>query len=428
VVSRFAAVGAVVLVALAGFAASAGAATIPGEYIVVLKNGVDVSKKAAKYGLTTDYVYSVPPGFSAVLSDKQRASLGKDSDVVGISANQTLSIPRSVESGAKASEQPVQIVPTGVRRVGGLASPTAKIDGVDQRVDVDVAILDTGLDRKHPDLNVAGGADCTNERKFKPSFDDWDVDAAGHGTAAGGVVGAIDNGIGVVGVAPGARLWGVRVLQPDGFGSVSALLCGIEWVTVHADTIEVANVSLAGRILYEVGCERTATGEFDAVHNFICRSVAAGVTYANSAGNESMDASLLRPTTYDEVIAVSAIADYDGRPGGLADPICDGVPDPPELDDHFASFSNFGPDIDLSAPGACIRTTGTISTGSYYRWHWGTSFSAPHVAGAAALYKARNPSATPAQVRQALIDRRERGPIPGDPDRYNEGILNVAGL
>ena len=187
------------------FSGSASAAVIPGEYIVVLKNGVDVSKKAAKYGIQTDYVYTSKPGFSAALSDNQRTSLGKDSDVVGISSNRTLSIPRSVESGAKASEQPAQIIPTGVRRIGGLASPTAKIDGIDERVNADVAILDTGLDRKHPDLNVAGGADCTNERKFKPSFDDWNVDF-GHGTFVGGIVGALDNAIGVVGAAPGARL------------------------------------------------------------------------------------------------------------------------------------------------------------------------------------------------------------------------------
>ena len=369
-------------------------------------------------------MYTSKPGFSAALSDNQRTSLGKDSDVVGISSNRTLSIPRSVESGAKASEQPAQIIPTGVRRIGGLASPTAKIDGIDERVNADVAILDTGLDRKHPDLNVAGGADCTNERKFKPSFDDWNVDF-GHGTFVGGIVGALDNAIGVVGAAPGARLWGVRVLDANGGGSVASLLCGIDWVTVHAATIEVANMSLSGRITEEIGCEPTPRGN-DPIHTYICRSVAAGVTYVAAAGNDSLDTDLEIPATYEQVIAVSAIADFDGRPGGLAgtQPIC--TPDEPgERDDTFAFFSNFGQDIDISAPGVCIDS---IRPGWDLQRGRRNELLRALCRGRGGSLQGQEPVRITAQVRQALISRREKGPIPDDPDRYNEGILNVAGL
>ena len=151
-------------------------------------------------------------------------------------------------------------------------------------------------------------------------------------------------------------------------------------------------MSLSGRITEEIGCEPTPRGN-DPIHTYICRSVAAGVTYVAAAGNDSLDTDLEIPATYEQVIAVSAIADFDGRPGGLAgtQPIC--TPDEPgERDDTFAFFSNFGQDIDISAPGVCIDS---IRPGGTYSAEDGTSFSAPYVAGAAALFKAKNPSASP---------------------------------
>ena len=88
----------------------------------------------------------------------------------------------------------------------------------------------------------------------------------------------------------------------------------------------------------------------------------------------------------------------------------------------FADFSNFGPDIDIAAPGYCIESTWK---NGYYASIAGTSMASPHVAGAAALYKVRNPQATPAQVRLAVLAAAEPGPISGDPDGYAEGIVNV---
>ena len=99
-------------------------------------------------------------------------------------------------------DQPAQAVKAAVRRVGGLESPTAKIDGIDERIDVDIAILDGGIQPDHPDLNVVGGQNCVGNGK---SWDDRD----GHGTMVAGFAAAKDNSIGVVGVAPGARLWAV---------------------------------------------------------------------------------------------------------------------------------------------------------------------------------------------------------------------------
>ncbi|MGH3361282.1 MAG: S8 family serine peptidase, partial [Nocardioides sp.] len=250
-------------------------------------------------------------------------------------------------------------------------------------VDVDVAIIDTGIDLDHPDLNVhtAGARNCSKGR----SADDGN----GHGTHVAGTVGARDNAGGVVGVAPGARLWPVRVLDNRGSGPWSAVICGVDYVAAHANVIEVANMSLGGTGSDAGGC----TGR-DALHRAICGAVDAGVTFVVSAGNESEDAARHIPAAYNEVITVSALADFNGQPGGGAAATCRA-----DVDDTFANFSNHGADIDLIAPGVCIRSAWRSGG---YRTISGTSMASPHVAGAAALYLATHPAATPDQVRTAL--------------------------
>jgi subtilisin family serine protease len=161
-------------------------------------------------------------------------------------------------------------------------------------------------------------------------------------------------------------------------------------------------------------------GNSDALHYAICRATKLGITFVAAAGNSSIDAAGTLPAAYDEVIAVSALADSDGLPGGLGPPpSCF----PGQLDDHFATFSNFGAVVDLAAPGVCILST---AMGGDYVTMSGTSMAAPHVAGAAALYIQTHPAALPAQVRSALIAAAERGPVPGDPDGFPEGIVHVS--
>jgi subtilisin family serine protease len=122
--------------------------------------------------------------------------------------------------------------------------------------------------------------------------------------------------------------------------------------------------------------------------------VKAGVTYAVAAGNAGGDAATRVPAAYDEVITVSALADFDGLPGGLASPICR-----TDRDDTFADFSNFGADVDLIAPGVCILST--WKNGGYNTIS-GTSMATPHVASAAALYKSTHPSAPPTAVKNGM--------------------------
>jgi subtilisin len=130
-----------------------------------------------------------------------------------------------------------QVLPTGMDRVDAERSSTRSGDGKGA-VDVDVAVLDTGIDTDHPDLNVAGGINCVGGS----SFDDDHL----HGTHVAGTVGAKDNHVGVAGVAPGARLWAVKVVDETGSGTVESVICGVDWVTAHRSRIEVANMSLGG--------------------------------------------------------------------------------------------------------------------------------------------------------------------------------------
>jgi subtilisin family serine protease len=396
-----------------GAASMSTQAASTASYVVMVKDGFNPATVATNDGVAPTEVWREVGGFAAELTAKQVSRLKADPAVEAVAAD---GVVASIPNGSSTPiEQPAQVVRVAVRRVGGLESPTAKIDGRNDRLNVDLAILDSGIDRRHPDLNVAGGFNCVDGG----SKQDWD-DRDGHGTMVAGFAAAIDNKIGVVGVAPGARLWAIRVADPDGNISDSALLCGLNWVIENADKIEVANMSLAG-----TGNDLSACGATppNAIHEATCEMVRRGVTAVAAAGNDSMDAATVTPAAFPEVIAVSAMADYDGQPGGLASvpTVCD----PEYLDDHLTSFSNYGAPVDIAAPGACVTST---YPGGQYAFSSGTSFATPLVSGAAALYIATHPNAKPAKVREVLVARAEPGPIPGDPDTYPEGVLNVRGL
>jgi subtilisin family serine protease len=391
---------------------SAEAATPTSPFVVVVKATADPAAVAASVDTTPTFVYrSAITGFAAALTPSQKTQLAKASDVVSISADSPLSVSDNGAQSATAALK-TQQVPAGVRRIGALASPTAAIDGVDTRVNVDVAVLDSGIDGDHPDLpNLAGGVNCTSEKGVG--------DQLGHGTFVAGEIAALDNKIGVVGVAPGARLWSVKVINRTGTGTVGQLVCGVDWVTAHSDVIHLANVSIVAGGIDDGAC---GTTNGDVLHQAICNSVAHGVTYVVGAGNGATDASTTIPAAYSEVITVSAFADYDGLPGGLANATCpDTTPD-----DAFASwFSNFGPGVDFTAPGVCVLSTLPDRS---YGVHEGTSMSTPYVTGAAALYLANHPGASPAQVKQALLTQADLGGAIGDPDIPPTPIVNAAGL
>ncbi len=384
--------------------ASAGAPAQQQRYIVVLDDGLDARavarRHAAALGVRVGHVYSQAlDGYSARMPASVATTLGSDPRVAYVQRD------RRVATTA-------QTTPTGIDRSEADLSPTARIDGADQRVDVDVAVIDTGVDLDHPDLNVnrAGARNCS----LAPSADDDN----GHGSHVAGTIGALDNTSGVVGVAPGARIWPVKVLNAAGSGFTSDVICGIDYVTANAGAIEVANMSLGGGGSDDGNCGRTRG---DAQHQAICESVDAGVTYVVAAGNDSEDARSSTPAAYDEVVTVSALADFNGKAGGGAPSTCRS-----DVDDTFANFSNYGADVDLIAPGVCIRSTWMAGG---YNTISGTSMASPHVAGGAALYAANNPAASPAQVKSALqgagtLDWNDVD----DPDNTKERLLDVGGF
>jgi subtilisin len=384
------------LLAAAIPATPANADTATSGYIVLLKDGVSVSSVTGLLGVTVDNVYaSAVRGYSGRMTATTAARLARDPRVALVQPDGVATIA-------------AQTLPTGINRIDAELSPTARINGTDERVNVDVAVIDTGVDLDHPDLNVntAGAKNCSTGR----SADDGN----GHGTHVAGTIGALDNSAGVVGVAPGARIWPVRVLNNQGSGSFSAIICGIDYVTAHANEIEVANMSLGGS-----GSDSACGSNRDAMHEAICRSVSAGVTYVVAAGNSAANSATFVPATYEEVITVSALADFNGQPGGGAASTCR-----TDVDDTFADFSNYGADVDIIAPGVCIQSTWK---GGGYNTISGTSMASPHVAGAAALYKSTHPTASPSAVKTAL---RTAGTSnwnsATDPDSTHEPLLNVA--
>ncbi|NUT93628.1 MAG: S8 family serine peptidase [Saccharothrix sp.] len=387
---------AAVLLATAVTAAPAGAEPATG-YIVLLDENAPVTSVAAELGVPPEHVYeSSVRGYSAKMTPADAERIAGDPRV-------KLVQPDGVVTTT------AQTLPTGIDRIDADLSPTAKIDGKDERVDVDVAVIDTGIDLDHPDLNVhkAGAKNCSTGQ----SADDGN----GHGTHVAGTIGALDNDAGVVGVAPGARVWPVRVLSNSGSGTWADVICGIDYVTAHAKEIEVANMSLGG-----TGTDSKCGTNTDAMHEAICRSVAAGVTYVVAAGNSAVAATNFVPATYEEVVTVSALADFNGKPDGGATSTCR-----KDEDDTFADFSNYGEDVDIIAPGVCILST--WPKGQMYNTISGTSMASPHVAGAAALHKAKNPTAKPADVKAALVKAgTDKWTTTSDPDKKPEPLLNVA--
>lgn len=411
---------------------------VPGSYIVVLEESIApeaipgvAEDLGRRHGLALGHVYKrAIKGFSAQIPAARLDALRADFRVNHIVEDRVLT--------AFCHANNFQTLPTGVNQVDADLSATANINnggtglsGQPNNVNADIAILDTGI-YNHADLSVFKAVDCT---KRGGCVAVTPKDPNGHGTHVAGSAAAIDNNKYVVGVAPGARLWSVRVLNNQGMGFTSWVIAGIDYVTANVAEIEVANMSLGGPGSDTGNCGVNASGTVvDPLHKAICNSVGKGVVYTVAAGNESQDAANSTPAAYDEVITVSALDDKDGIAGG----------------DTFATFSNFGADVDLIAPGVEILSTfpgDKQSPGGYCANMSGTSMAAPHVAGGVALYLADTnihpkPTSTTGvlAVRDALRASGEcpngttfgalgcTGSWSGDPDGTAEPLLNVAGF
>jgi subtilisin family serine protease len=291
-------------------------------------------------------------GFAGAVAQSRVAALRADPAVAAVYLDAPINVAE-------------QRVPSGVQRVQ--ADTYNRIHTRTVAVPGDIAVVDTGVSR-HPDLNVYRNVDCASNKgcSTRRSAED----EYGHGTHVAGIAAARDNNVGVVGVAPGARIWNVRVFDAYGYGQFSWLIAALDWVAARADRIEVINASLAG------------SDPEEPVEAAVAGAAKRGLVVVAAAGNDSADAGSTLPASAPDAIAVSAFIDTDGRPGGRG-PGCETDPGVFSRDDTFLSWSNYGPVVDIAAPGACVLST--VPTGGYARVS-GTSMAAPHVAGAALLW------------------------------------------
>ncbi|MEV5969290.1 S8 family serine peptidase [Streptomyces sp. NPDC051921] len=364
-----------------GVILNAGAeGTVANSYIVTLRESAAQAETAkgravaTKFGAKIKRTYTAAlNGYSVELSEAQAKKLAADPAVESVSQNRVFHIDGTQPSPPS----------WGLDRIDQKALPLNQSytypDTAGQGVTA--YIIDTGVRITHGDFGgrASYGYDAIDN-------DNTAQDGHGHGTHVAGTVAGNSYG-----VAKKAKIVGVRVLDNSGSGTTEQVVAGIDWVTQNAVKPAVANMSLGG-------------GVDTVLDDAVRRSIASGVTYAVAAGNETDNANNHSPARVSEAITVGATTSTDAK----------------------ASYSNYGSLLDLFAPGSSIKSswntsdtaTNTIS---------GTSMATPHVAGAAALYLADNPTASPSAVATALVNAATpnvvTSPGTGSPNR----LLYVGG-
>ena len=329
---------------------------IPGQYIVVFNEGevrdptAVAREHAQRHGAEVlhNYQHAIE-GYAARIPEGRLDEVRADSRVAYVEADQ-------------AVYAEAQAIPWGIDKVDADTSSTLAGNGSGAVSGVNAYVIDSGIDKRHGDLYVVKHVNFTGDGKNR--------DCYGHGTHVAGTLAARDNASDVVGVAPGVPLTGVKVLGCTGSGSNSGVIKGVDWVTANAAKPAVANMSLG------------AGGVSQALDDALRRSASSGFFYSVVAGNQGADACDYSPAragagTNNGIMTVAAT----------------------DEEDRETSFSNYGPCVDIWAPGARILSTkkggGTTTMG-------GTSMAAPHGGGGAALYLSRNTAASPSAVEGAL--------------------------
>ncbi|WP_253905576.1 S8 family peptidase [Bacillus sp. THAF10] len=338
------------------------------EYLVGFAKGNKVKAQSAQNLLTSvggdiQHTFQYMEVVEVTLPVKAAEALAKNPNIAFVEEN--------VKVFATA-----QTVPWGVPHIKADKAHAQGVTGSG----VKVAILDTGIDANHSDLNVKGGA------SFVSGESNPYQDGNGHGTHVAGTVAALNNTTGVLGVAYNADLYAVKVLGASGSGTISGIAQGIEWSI--ANGMDVINMSL--------GASSGSTALKQACDNAYASGVVV-VAAAGNSGTRGKQNTIGYPARYSSVIAVGAVDSNNKR----------------------ASFSSVGNELEVMAPGVSILST---TPGNNYASYNGTSMASPHVAGAAALILAKNPSMTNVQVRDRL---KNTATNLGSSFYYGKGLINV---
>ena len=347
-----------------------GPRAIPNRYIVVLDQDAAgaagdpaIASKLTQdvlvgYGRAADHVFSKAlNGFSVELTEAEAVAISQDPRVA------------FVEEDSLMETQITQTNPPwGLDRIGQRNLPLNNTYSYTTTgAGVNVYVIDTGIRLTHADFGGRASA----------AFDAFGgnaVDCNGHGTHVAGTIGGA-----TYGVAKSVRLFAVRVLSCSGSGSTSGVIAGVDWVTSNRINPAVANMSLGG-------------GISTALDNAVRNSIVSGVTYSIAAGNSNTNAANSSPARVSEAITVGSSTRTDAR----------------------SSFSNFGTVVDVYAPGSSILSayyTSNTATATLS----GTSMAAPHVAGVAARILQSSPGASPATVRNEIVNTATAGVPTGVP-------------
>ena len=355
-----------------------GAPRIPEPVLGAMASGLQsrgVLRKARTLGLIG--------AVAGEVDEAQLDALLADPEVLLVEPDQLMTLTGTIPAMSSLGAALAQETPWGITRV---QAPDAW-GVVGTGGGVKVAVMDSGIDSGHPDLSVAGGYSAVSASTAPSAWQDDIGVCNGHGTHVAGTVAGRDNSIGVVGIAPDAALYAIKVFEViNGNCSawVSSQINGLNWAVSQG--IRVVNVSIGGS---------SSNFAYDLAIN---NAAAAGTFVVASAGNNG--GGVLFPAKYAGSIAVAATNSSNTRP----------------------SWSSFGPEVDIAAPGEGINST---MPGGGYGGKSGTSMAAPHVTGVVALLLAQNPGLTLDGIRSKLQAGATDLGATGRDDFYGHGLIQL---